>query len=72
MFVILEIHFSEKGQFSIFRMFKKKILAIILGVRNFRMFKILEHLPYTKFPERRLLIYLFMYQGFSYDCVPSN
>ena len=30
-------------------MFQKLFSAIILGVRNFRVFEILEHLPYPKF-----------------------
>ena len=41
----LEFHFFKKGQCSIFRMFLKLFSAIILGVRNFRVFEILEHLP---------------------------
>ena len=47
MFVILEIHFSKKVSVRFFRMFLKLFSVIILGVRNFRVFEILEHLPYN-------------------------
>ena len=36
----------KKGSVRFFRMFKKIFSVIILGVRNFRVFEILEHLPY--------------------------
>ena len=59
MFVILEIHFSKKKvSVRFFRMFLKLFSAIILGVRNFRVFEILEHLPYIKFFLQATLVLL--------------
>ena len=40
--------FKKKGSVRFFRMFSKLFSAIILGVRNFRVFQILEHLPYCQ------------------------
>ena len=41
--------FKKKVSVRFFRMFLKLFSAIILGVRNFRVFEILEHLPYLLF-----------------------
>ena len=48
--------------FDFFRMFWKIFSAIILGVRNFRVFEILEHLPYLRF-SNLVLIALASSQG---------
>ena len=59
-----------------FRMFLKIFSAIILGVRNFRVFEILEHLPYPLFGSFdlddlkpvNLLIYIFHIEAFMSLC----
>ena len=46
-FVILEIRLISHGSVGLFRMFEKLFSAIILGVCNFRVFEIYEHLSYN-------------------------
>ena len=48
--------FRKRAVFDFLGCFKKLFSVIILGVRNFRVFEILEHLPYSNYTAKCIQI----------------